>query len=174
MKKDPEVPMSKWVISVRDLARQIKDLKGDISDEEIIVVLTDSLPDSYTPLVFQLDTMEEKDRTLSHVITQLIEEERRQTEGRDWEDPLALVAAAKRKRKDRSKITCFGCGEKGHYRSECQQEKEELKNPGGGTLYYCCFGYCLPRAKHNNLPPSIRRRLTPSPGTRSTKQAYNT
>lgn len=131
MKKDPEMPMSKWVISVRDLARQIKDLKGDISDEEIIVVLTDSLPDSYAPLVFQLDAMEEKDRPLSHVITRLIEEVRRQTEGRNREDPLALAAAAKNKRKDRSKITCFGCGEKGHYRSECQQEKEKLR----GTLY---------------------------------------
>ena len=39
---------------------------------------------------------------------------------------------------------------------------------------YCCFGYCLPQAKHNNLPPSTRRRLTPSPGTRSTKKVYNT
>jgi len=40
MKKDPEMSMSKWVTSVRDIARQIKDLKGDIPDEEIIVIIT--------------------------------------------------------------------------------------------------------------------------------------
>jgi hypothetical protein len=52
-----EMPMSKWVISVRDVARQIKGLKGDVPDEEVIVVLTDSLPDLYAPLVIQLDAV---------------------------------------------------------------------------------------------------------------------
>jgi len=40
IKKDPEMSMSKWVTSVRDIARKIKDLKGDIPDEEIIVTIT--------------------------------------------------------------------------------------------------------------------------------------
>ena len=144
MKKAPEMPMSKWVTSVRDLARQIKDLKGDIPDEEIIVILTNSLSASYAPLVVQLDSMEEKDRTLSYVITQLIREERRQSGDRDREDtPLALVA--KKEHKNRSEITCFGCGEKGHYCPECQQEKEKEKperqrKPAGGTLLYALEG----------------------------------
>ena len=34
---------------------------------------------------------------------------------------------------------------------------------------YCRFGICLPQPKYNNLPPVTRQRLTPSPGTRSTK-----
>jgi len=128
MQKDPRMPMSKWITSVRDVARQIKDLKGDVPDEEVIVVLTNPLPESYAPLVVQLDAMVETDRTISHVITRLIGEERRQA-GRDQEnDPeevLLGLLAAKRKRRDRSGITCFTCGKKGHFRSNCPEEQEQ-------------------------------------------------
>jgi hypothetical protein len=30
MQKDPKMPMSKWIVLVRDIARQIKDLNGDV------------------------------------------------------------------------------------------------------------------------------------------------
>jgi hypothetical protein len=59
MKKNHDMLMSKWIMLVCDVAHQIKDLKGDVPDEEIIVTLTNSLPDSYTPLVVHLDTMDE-------------------------------------------------------------------------------------------------------------------
>jgi hypothetical protein len=144
MKKQPDIPMSKWITSVRDVARQIKDLNGDVPDEEIIVILTNSLPESYKPLVVQLDAMEESARTLSGVITRLIGEERHQVgeKGADQQvdEPLAL-SAMKKKRKDRSEITCFGCGVKGHYRSECpaaNANKPAAPAPGkppGGPLY---------------------------------------
>jgi hypothetical protein len=130
MKKDPRVPMSKWVTSVRDLARQIKELNGDVPDEQIIVILTNSLPASYAPLVVQLDSMEENSQTLSHVITRLIGEERRQTGGK------GRAATAKRRYRDRSEVTCYGYKEKGHYRSECHQKNpEKPKRPGAGMLY---------------------------------------
>src|SRR5258706_7678325 len=116
MKKTPEVSMSKWVTSVRDVARQIKDLKGEIPDEEVIIILTNSLPESYAPLVVQLDAMEESQRTLSHVITRLITEERRQGMNEDREE-TSIALVMRKVRRDRSEITCFGCGEKGHYRS---------------------------------------------------------
>jgi hypothetical protein len=139
MKKDPKMPMSKWIVLVRDIARQIKDLNGDVPDEEVIVTLTNSLPDSYAPLVVQLDAMVEADRTISHVITRLIGEERRQgmNEVEDREDtPIALVA----RRRDRSDVTCFGCGKKGYYRSECpdtdsKDKPDEGQKPPTGTLY---------------------------------------
>ena len=141
MKKDADQPMSKWIAQVREVARQIKDLKGDVPDEEIIVVLTNSLPDSYTPLVVQLDAMDEAARTLSHVITRLIGEERRQIGGKDQDedrdDPIAL-SAMKKKSRDRATVTCFECGEKGHYRSECPKEKgkEKPTKPAGGTVLF--------------------------------------
>ena len=116
-------------------------------DDEVIVILTNSLPESYRPLVVHLDSMEEKDRTISNVITRLIGEERRQEGEKDREkdreeEVLALVAA--RRRRDCSEITCFGCGEKGHFRFECPKAKEqgegpaptdEQRKPPSGRLY---------------------------------------
>ena len=146
MRKDPKMPMSKWITSVRDVARQIKELKGDVHDEEIIVVLTNSLPESYTPLIVQLDAMGETERTISNVITRLIGEERRQGGEKDQEDDALALIAARRRRRDRSEVTCYGCGEKGHFRSECPKEKEQGDRPafkseqrkpqsGSGTLF---------------------------------------
>ena len=93
---------------------------------------TNSLPESYAPLIVQLDAMEESHRTISHVITRLIGEERRQA-GEEWEkdreeDSLALLAA-RRRRRDRSEVICFGCGEKGHYRSNCPKEQGTNEEP---------------------------------------------
>lgn len=124
MKWESHVPMATWIMSVRDVARQIKDLDGDVSEEDIIVILTKSLPESYTPLIVQLDNMEDKERTLSHVITRLIGEECRQSGEKPEEDTPIALAAARKPRRDRSEITCFGCGVKGHYRSECPGERD--------------------------------------------------
>ena len=105
------------------------------------MVLTNSLPDLYTPLVVQLDAMDEAARTLSHVIMHLIGEERHQGGGKDqdedWDHPIALSAIKKRYR-DRSTVTCFECGEKGHYQSECPKEKgkEKLMKPAGGMVLF--------------------------------------
>jgi len=131
MKKDLKTPMLKWIASVRGVARQIKDLNGELPDEAVILILTDSLPDSYAPLVAQLDAMEESARTISHVITCLIGEERRQLGETDRESNAIALLAAGRRRRDRSEITCFGCGEKGHFRSECPKEKEREQKAKG-------------------------------------------
>ena len=80
--------------------------------------------------------MEEKDRTISNVITCLIGEECCQEGEKDQEkdqekdreeEVLALVAA--RRRRDCSEITCFGCGKKGHFCSECPKAKEQGEGP---------------------------------------------
>jgi len=144
MRKDPKMPMSKWIASVRDVAHQIKGLKGDVPDEEVIVILTNSLPKSYAPLVAQLDNMEETDCTISHVITCLIGEERRQAAGRHQENhpEKGSLAFHMERRKRREEVTCFRCGKRGHYRSNCPEEQGRGENRSKkvgsarpGTLY---------------------------------------
>jgi hypothetical protein len=95
-----------------------------VPDEEVIVTLTTSLPESYALLVVQLDAMGETDRTIGHVITSLIGEERRQAMNEDREDtPITLVA--RKACRDRNDITRFGCGRKGHYCSECPKHGQQ-------------------------------------------------
>ena len=127
--------MSTWITSVRDIARQIQDLKGDVAEEDIIVILTNSLPEMYVPLVVQLDVMEEKECTLSHVITRLVGEECHQNGDKDWGEDTIALAATWKPRWDCANITCFGCGEKGHYCNECPKVKEVLNSVSLSTLY---------------------------------------
>ena len=116
MQKNPEMPISKWVTSVRDVVRQIKDLKGDIPDEEITLILTNSLSESYAPLVVQLDTMGESHRTLGHVITLLIGEGRCHT--------MHFACARCEEHTQRPpRDYLFRMWRKGHFRSDCPQEK---------------------------------------------------
>jgi hypothetical protein len=145
MRKDPKTPMSKWITSVRDVVCQIKDLGGDVPDEEVIVILTNSLPESYAPLVNQLDTMAETDCTINHVITRLIGEERCQARDKDREkgqEGVVTFLAARRKRRDPSEVTCYACGKKGHYRTNCPETQGNGENHSrkagstrSGTLY---------------------------------------
>jgi len=148
MQKDPKTPMSKWITSVRDVARQIKDLKGDVPDEEVIVVLPDELPPGVLRAVgCPLGAMVETDRTISHVITRLIGEERRQAgrdQGNDLEEVSLGLLAAKRKRRDRSDITC------GHFRSNCPEEQEQ-------EVYRKPPAHSIERYDGLHRPPSVCR-----------------
>ncbi len=130
--------MRAWTNSIRELAHKVTDLGGMVSDDELIVVLTNNLPDSYQPLIVSLELVDEKKLTVDYVIARLVNEEDRQ--GKDTnEDTLGLYANTPKRRTPRSEITCFGCGEKGHYQFECLKErgKEEPgkpNKPAGGML----------------------------------------
>ena len=127
--------MSTWIMSVRDIACQTLDLKGNVAEEDIIVILTNSLPEMYAPLVVQLDVMEEKEHTLSHVITHLVGEECCQNRDNDRGEDTIALAATRKPCWDHANITCFGCGEKGHYCNECLKVKGVLNPVSHSTLY---------------------------------------
>ena len=135
MKWGPHLSMSTWITSVRDIALQIQDLKGNVAEEDIIVILTNSLLETYTPLVVQLDVMEEKECTLSHVITHLVGEECCQNGDKNWGEDTIALAATQKLCWDCANITCFRCGEKGHYHNECPKVKEVLNPVSLSVLY---------------------------------------
>ena len=106
--------MRAWTNGIRDLARKISDLGGSVSDEELIVVLTNNLPDSYQPLIVSLELVEEKPLTVDYVVDRLINEEGRQGKVGD-EGSLAILARNAKQKTPRSQITCWKCKKKGHY-----------------------------------------------------------
>jgi hypothetical protein len=70
--------MEGWIGEVRGLTNRLKAIDVDVSDEDMIVVLTAGLPSSYTPIVISFDTLENSKLTLDFIITRLLNEEGRQ------------------------------------------------------------------------------------------------
>ena len=115
--------MRAWTNSICELARKITDLGGTVSDDELIVVLTNKLPDSYQPLIVSLELVDEKNLTVDYVITRLVNEEDRQGNDTNTEGTALSVRVAKHKT-PRSQITCWTCGKKGHYLNECPDAED--------------------------------------------------
>ena len=81
--------MRAWTNSIRELARKISDLVGNVSDDELIL-------------------------TVEYVVNRLInEEDRLRKEGN--EESLVLSARNAKQKTPRSQITCWKCKKKEHY-----------------------------------------------------------
>jgi gag-polypeptide of LTR copia-type len=125
--------MESWIGEVRGLANRLKAIDVNVSDEDMIVVLTAGLPTSYTPIVISFDALEGSKLTLDFVITRLLNEEGRQatpsfspvdvkTESSDMNSNTALNIS-----KFRSDVQCFYCLQRGHYSSVCPQKEKDIK-----------------------------------------------
>lgn len=129
MTKRDDQPMSAWVADVRRAAFRLRDINAHVTDDDIIIALTNGLPPSYTQLIVTLDSAPASDLTVNNVVTRLLNEETRQL---SVSGPLAgapdstLAADAKLKpRTPIERITCFKCGKKGHYQRDCAEQKAE-------------------------------------------------
>jgi len=67
--------MESWIGNIRSRARRLEIVDVKVSDEEIIVVLTAGLPQTYSTVV---DALDPDKLTLDFVITRLLNEEARQ------------------------------------------------------------------------------------------------
>ena len=123
--------MESWIGEVQGLANQLKAIDVDVSDEDMIVVLTAGLPTSYTPIAISFNALESTKLTLDFVITCLLNEEGHQTvpsftsvnvKTEDSDVNTALNIS-----KFRSDIQCFYCLLKGHYSSVCPQKEKDTK-----------------------------------------------
>lgn len=132
--------MRTWITAVEEVVQYIRDRDGEVDDEDVIVVLTDSLPDSYQSLIVSFDSLPEDELTVEYVIARLIKEESRQ----DRDTPVLPLAAsatalaarntasapaAPRVKRDVKDITCFKCGKKGHYQSNCPDSNDAPPAP---------------------------------------------
>lgn len=122
--------MEGWIGEVRSHANKLKAIDVDISDEDIIVVLTAGLPPSYTTIIISLDAVKSKELTLDFVITRLLNEEGRQVISADTipevkkEESDNAAMSAKPMRTD---VQCFYCLEKGHFSNTCPVKAKENK-----------------------------------------------
>jgi len=83
LRKSDEMSIQAWVAEVRRITFQLQEVSIDVSDEDIILALTLSLPPSYELFIISLDTTPPDQFTLDYVIARLTNEEARQQHGRD-------------------------------------------------------------------------------------------
>ena len=87
--------MESWIGEVRGLANRLKAIDVDVSDEDMIVVLTAGLPTSYTPIVISFDALESTKLTLDFVITRLLNEEAFKKVAKPFHHSLQLMLRQK-------------------------------------------------------------------------------
>jgi hypothetical protein len=125
----PDMSMQEWIASVRNAAFHLESAGFEVKDIEMIIVLTQNLPDSYAPLIVALDTTPIDQLTIDFVINRLVNEESRQKGGMSHA-PNNIAMRATHAKSTRWKlktppadINCYRCGGRGHLARECPSPK---------------------------------------------------
>jgi len=139
MTKCADQSMGSWIADVQQAAFHLKEVGYIATDEDKILVLTQGLPPSYDPFIISLNaaiangttTADNPSISLEVVKACLLNEESRQRATHPVTSPdsvtLAVTTIASKLRRPLKQITCFHCGEKGHYQINCPKRKVEEK-----------------------------------------------
>ena len=136
MVKGSTEAMSTWIGRVKSAAHQLGKIDVTVTDEDTILVLTNSLDATYDSFIISLDATPTKQLTLELVANHLLNEEvrrenRDELEGKGDEADTAMVARVG------SAVTagprvCWRCGETGHYKQFCPHKKPKVDSDGAG------------------------------------------
>ena len=126
-KEDPDI----WITELEVIRRQLKILKADISDDDLILHILNNLPKEYETTVEALeDRLGTGELTLEDVRTKLRAKFERMSQGRGGSNPGKEVALMAGKFKKKFKGMCHLCGKQGHKRDDCwQNEANADKRP---------------------------------------------
>ena len=136
MTKHADQSMGSWIADVQQAAFRLKEVGYIAMDEDKILVLTQGLPPSYDPFIISLNaaiangtTADNPSISLEVVKARLLNEESRQRAAQPVmnPDPAVTLAVASKPHCPLEQITCFHCGEKGHYQINCPKQKVEEK-----------------------------------------------
>ena len=83
---DESQTMESWIGEVHAHACRLENVDVKVSDEDMIIILTTGLPDSYTLIIITFDALDPKKLTLDFVINHLLNEEARQVSPQVKED----------------------------------------------------------------------------------------
>ena len=67
--------MNSWVSNIKNIVFQLESAGVPVIDEDIILALTEGLPDTFSMLIVALDSIPPHDLDLSSIVTQLLNEE---------------------------------------------------------------------------------------------------
>ena len=125
MQKHEDQVMNAWISDVKNSVFHLKSSGVAIIDKDVILALTAGLSESYSTFIVTLNNLPANDLTLPNGITRLLNEEVRQghsiqsSEHHDNKALIVQVTKGNKKKVSLSNITCYNCGGKGHYKSDC-------------------------------------------------------
>ena len=134
LSKAEDQPMLSWIANVHHTTFCLGEIGVKVSDEDLVLVLMQGLPPSYENFVVILGATNTTQLTSEHVITQLLNEEARQANNSHESlknDTAYFAANWKHTPICIAEITCFKCGKKGHYQSQCPDAQKEAVGANG-------------------------------------------
>ena len=75
MRKRNDQPVVSWISDIKRAAFQLEAAGVSIIDEDIILALTEGLPQSFSTFIIALDSLLQSELSLDNVITRLLNEE---------------------------------------------------------------------------------------------------
>jgi len=140
MVMDEEKSMEAWIASVRDIAHCLEAADFEVMDIDLIIALTQGLPDRYDPFIISLDTTPIDQLSVDSVITCLLNEESRQLRFHDtaalsrsqlgkktWSKHSKVKSIASEEQPPHSPH-CYNCGGRSHLAHDCPSPKQEGGN----------------------------------------------
>ena len=121
------------IAKVENMARQLKDLGENVSNDMIMAKLIGSLPSQYNAFVTAWDSVDAEKQTLEILTTRLIKEESRLTSVDDVASALVAVNIQNPNKKSiinkkpkkffnkKQEIECFYCHKRGHMIKDCRK-----------------------------------------------------
>ena len=119
--------MTAYIAHIRYAAFLLEEAKVKVSNDDVILAIMAGLPHSYDHFLVSLDTLTDLEYTLNAIIMRLNNEYQRQHMYLSTPTPHALPspenanseALAVTPMPRLAHITCFTCGNKGHYQANC-------------------------------------------------------
>jgi hypothetical protein len=140
MVMDEEKSMEAWIASVRDMAHRFEAANFEVTDIDLIIALTQGLPNHYDPFIVSLNTTPIDKLNVDSVIVCLLNEEScqgRNDPGADivalahsklpkktWSKPSKARSVTNEERPPHS-LHCYNCGGRGHLAHDCPSPKQE-------------------------------------------------
>ncbi len=124
--------MASWISDVKGIVFQLSQIGVAVPDEDIILALTNGLPAPYNYFILMLDSTPSEVSNLNYIIGCLRTEETRQraeSGSLDMTDEALAVTHDRPRRLGLAHITCFACGNKGHYQVNCPTHSPQTPAP---------------------------------------------